>query len=96
MDLDVAVRREEQDTRVVIQGRASLGQLCSLLRVLEVDSATWPQGEVRLDLRQVQSRFAPAEEALLRQVVECRLRSRRVALLWPPGAGGGAQTAASA
>lgn len=86
MDLDVALLREAQDTRVVVKGAASLGQLCSLLRVLEVDSATWPPGAVRLDLGQLEDPLHPAERALLREVAKCRLRSKQVAILWPPGA----------
>jgi hypothetical protein len=85
MDLDVALLREAHATRVVVKGEASLGQLCSLLRVLEVDCPTWPPGEVRLDLGELHRGLAPAEQALVRQVAECRLRSRRVAILWPPG-----------
>lgn len=85
MDLDVALLREAQDTRVVVKGAASLGQLCSLLRVLEVDSATWPPGAVRLDLGQLHGNLGPAEQAMLREVAECRLRSKRLAILWPSG-----------
>jgi hypothetical protein len=83
MEMDVALLREAQDTRVVVKGEVSLGQLCSLLRVLEVDSATWPPGEVRLDLGQLHGSLGPAEQAMLREVAKCRLRSKRVAILWP-------------
>jgi hypothetical protein len=86
MELDIALLREAQQTRVVVRGQASLGQLCSLLRVLEVDCATWPPGEVRLDLGQLHASLDPAEQAMLQEVAACRLRSKRVAILWPRGA----------
>ena len=83
MDLDVTVTHEPGCTRVVLAGEPPLGGLSSLLQVLEVDSNSWPNSEVVLDLRKLRSRFDRAERALLREIAERRLRTKRVELLWP-------------
>ncbi len=83
MDLDVMVTHEPGCTRVVLSGNPPLGRLSSLLQVLEVDSSSWPNKEVLLDLRRLESRFDRAERALLREIAERRLRTKRVELLWP-------------
>jgi hypothetical protein len=83
MDLVVRAIDEGRCTRVVIQGEAPLGRLCSLMRVLEVDSASWRHPQVLLDLRELRSRLDHAERAMLREVAGLRLRSRSVTLLWP-------------
>ncbi len=77
------VTHEPGCTRVVVSGNPPLGRLSSLLQVLEVDSSSWPNKEVVLDLRKLESRFDRAEQALLREVTERRLRTKRVELLWP-------------
>ncbi|NNU43385.1 hypothetical protein [Ramlibacter montanisoli] len=83
MDLDVTVTHEPGRTRVLVSGDPPLAGLSSLLQVLEVDSSSWPNGEVVLDLRKLGSRFDRAEQALLREIAERRLRTKRVELLWP-------------
>jgi hypothetical protein len=83
MDLDVKVTHEPGCTRVLVCGEPPLGRLSSLLQVLEVDSGSWPNSEVVLDLRKLGSRFDRAEQAMLREIAERRLRTKRVQLLWP-------------
>ena len=83
MDLDVTVTHEPGCTRVLVSGEPPLGGLSSLLQVLEVDSSSWPNREVVLDLRKLRSRFDRAEQALLREVAERRLRTKKVDMLWP-------------
>lgn len=83
MDLDVTVTHEPGCTRVLVSGDPPLGGLSSLLQVLEVDSKSWPNGEVVLDLRKLRSRFDRAEQALLREIAERRLRTKKVEMLWP-------------
>lgn len=83
MDLDVKVTHEARRTRVQLSGEVTLGRLTSLLQVLEIDSTSWPNEEVVLDLSHLQSRFDPAEQALVREIVQLRLRRKRVELRWP-------------
>ena len=79
------VTHEPGCTRVLVSGDPPLGGLSSLLQVLEVDSGSWPNKEVVLDLRKLESRFDRSEQALLREIAERRLRTKRVELLWPAG-----------
>jgi hypothetical protein len=83
MDLDVKVTHDARRTRVEISGEVTLGRLTSLLQVLEVDSKSWPNDDVLLDLSQLQSRFDAAEQALVREIVQLRLRGKRIELRWP-------------
>jgi hypothetical protein len=84
MSFDITLHDEEHahQTRVVVTGRATLGQLTSLLHVLEVDSATWRHDEVVLDLSGLKSVFSPAEQELLGQVARTRLPRKQVQLRW--------------
>lgn len=82
MELEITVIHEAPHTRVRIRGEVSLGQLSSVLQVLEVDSAGWPRDRVVLDLRDVQGRFDAAEQALVGEIAQCRLRRKAVELLW--------------
>ena len=68
---------------MLISGDPPLGRLSSLMQVLEIDSATWRNKEVVLDLRKLQTRLDRSEQELLREVAERRLRTKRVAMLWP-------------
>jgi hypothetical protein len=83
MSFDIALHEEARQTRVVVTGRVSLGQLASLMHLLEVDSATWRNEQVLLDLSGVQPLFLPPEKDLLAQVARCRLVRRNVQLRWP-------------
>lgn len=83
MDLDVTVTHEPGCTRVLISGDPPLGRLSSLMQVLEIDSATWRNRDVVLDLRKLQTRLDRSEQELLREIAERRLRAKRVAMLWP-------------
>lgn len=74
MSFDVRVRHEADRTSVVVQGEARLGRLLSLVQVLDVDSATWPPGEVVLDLRQLQGVLPPVEREWLASEAAQRLR----------------------
>jgi hypothetical protein len=82
MSFDITLHEEEQQTRVAVTGRATLGQLTSLLHVLEVDSANWRHDNVLLDLSGVKSIFSPAEQELLGQVARTRLPRKKVRLQW--------------
>ncbi len=62
MSFHINVTQDEHQTRVSIQGHATLSQLLSLLQVLQVDSATWPHEEVLFDLGGLQAAFTPGEQ----------------------------------
>jgi hypothetical protein len=79
MSFDVKVTHETGCTRVVVLGEARLGRLLSLLRVREVDCASWPQDAVLLDLRQLSGALAPSErEELAAEAVQRLHRPIRV------------------
>jgi len=83
MSFDIALHEEARQTRVAVTGRVSLGQLASLMHLLEVDSVSWRNDQVLLDLSGVQPLFLPAEKELLAQVARRRLIRRTVQLRWP-------------
>ena len=83
MSLDIDVTHEAQQTLVAIRGSASLGQLCSLLQVVAVDSASWPFEAVVLDFSGLEQPFTEAERAMLREQAQTQLaRMRLVTLRW--------------
>lgn len=83
MSFDIRVTQEARHTRVVVEGRANLGQLKSLLQVLELDSDSWPHDAVLLDLTGLADAFSAAEQATLRAEAQRRLpRIRNIEFLW--------------
>lgn len=70
MSFDAAVTRDGPRTRVTVDGTPTLGQLLSLLTVMQVDAATWPASAVLLDLAGVRTAF----EADARNEVEDHAR----------------------
>jgi hypothetical protein len=81
MSFEVTVTHEAGRTCVVVQGEARLGRLLSLLQVLEVDSASWPQEAVVLDLRQLSGTLPAAERE--RVATDAALRLRRPVIVLP-------------
>ena len=80
MCLDITVTHEASRTRVRIAGEASVGQLMSLLQVLQVDSGTWPHEAALFDLRAVTTALTPAElERLRREAVRLLPRMSAIA-----------------
>lgn len=80
------VVRQDGYTRVVLGGQPSLGQLLSLLLVLEVDCRDWPPDAALVDLRGLQARMTPAEQQRLAAAAAAALRRvKRAALLAAPG-----------
>jgi hypothetical protein len=83
MSFEIKVSHEARRTRVVVKGKPSLGQLSSMMQVLEVDSTDWPRAEVLIDLSEVAVRFTPAEQGVLDHIAERRLsRMERVTMRW--------------
>ncbi|MDB5856794.1 MAG: hypothetical protein JWQ76_483 [Ramlibacter sp.] len=85
MSFTINVTPGLQHTRVALAGRATLGQLLSLLQVLQVDSATWPKEAVLLDLSELQNSFTQAERTQLQQeAVHALTRIQCVTVRWNP------------
>lgn len=73
-------------TRVELGGQPGLGQLLSLLQVLEVDSQAWPRDGALLDVRGVETRFGPEDQQRIAHEAAHQLRRlKRVAVLCAPG-----------
>ena len=62
LTFDLAIRREARFIRVAITGLPSIGQLLSLIHLLGVESETWEQDRVLVDLRSVQTVFSREEQ----------------------------------
>jgi hypothetical protein len=85
MKFDVVVTQEVRWTRVEVQGRAGLGRLLSLLKVLELDSRTWGQAAVLLDLRGFSSALGADEQREFMAAAVAGFGGKRVAFLAAPG-----------
>jgi hypothetical protein len=76
MNFDVAIDRTQRYVRVTLSGAPSIGQLLSLVHLLGVESASWEQDAVLVDLRglttplsaQEQFRFGADAAASLRHI----------------------------
>lgn len=86
MKFDVVVTQEVRWTRVEVQGQAGLGRLLSLLKVLELDSRTWGQAAVLLDLRGFASPLTADEQREFMTASVEGFGGKRVAFLAAPGA----------
>lgn len=62
MSYDVAVDPKAHYTRVTVTGRPSFEEMLSLIHLLGVESETWKEHKVLMDLRGVVAKFSPAEE----------------------------------
>lgn len=83
MTLDVAVLRQAQGTRVAIEGTPTVGQLMSLLTVMQIDAEGWPRGGVWLDLAGVQTALdAPARCKVEDQARRCLGTAGPVRVHW--------------
>jgi hypothetical protein len=67
MTFDFKVTPGPRHTRVILAGEATMGQLLSLLQVLQVDCAGWPHEAVLLDLSELQTTFSQAERTQFQQ-----------------------------
>jgi hypothetical protein len=84
MSFDVAVTRDGPHTRVSVQGTPTPGQLLSLLSVLQVDAASWPGGDVVLDLAGVSTPVTPDARADVEdQARRCLGSVGPVRVVWP-------------
>ena len=62
ISFDLAIHGEPRFIRVAVTGRPSIGQLLSLIRLLGVESETWEQDKVLVDLRAVSTEFTRLEQ----------------------------------
>jgi hypothetical protein len=62
MSFDLAIRREPRYIRVAVTGEPSIGQLLSLIHLLGVESETWEQDKVLVDLRAVSTEFTREDQ----------------------------------
>ena len=62
MDFDVVIDSAAHYIRVTITGGPALGQMLSLIHLLGVESETWPEDKVLVDLRRVVTPFTEPEQ----------------------------------
>ena len=85
MSFDFKVTPGPQHTRVTLAGEATMGQLLSLLQVLQVDSAAWPREAVLLDLSELHTDFSQSERTQFQQeAVRMLARVQCVSVRWNP------------
>ena len=83
MSLAISVTREAQHTRVSLKGSATLGQVLSLLQVLQVDSQQWPRDEALLDLSGLDRRFSVEDQVTVQaEAGRCLSCIPRVLVRW--------------
>jgi hypothetical protein len=85
MSFDLAIDRTPHYVRVMITGRPSLGQLLSLIHLLGVESETWQDTKVLVDLRGVNTQFDRPEQFRIGQEAAASLsHMERIASVVPP------------
>jgi hypothetical protein len=62
MSFDVVIAHQPGHMRITVSGRPSIGQLLSLIHLLGVESETWEQRAVLVDLRPVETPFTPEDQ----------------------------------
>ena len=62
MNFDVAIDRGRTYVRVTITGQPEIGELLSLIHLLGVESETWKDDRVLVDLRHVDTPFTRYEQ----------------------------------
>lgn len=85
MDFDLAIDPMAHYIRVRITGRPSHGQLLSLIHLVGVESETWEDDKVLVDLRGVVTPFSFPEQFRIGQEAAASLsHMRRIASVVPP------------
>jgi hypothetical protein len=84
MSFDLAIHRDPRYIRVAVTGEPSTGQLLSLIHLLGVESETWEQSRVLVDLREVRTKFDRAEQFRIGEEAAASLsHMHRIASLVP-------------
>ena len=87
MSFNINVTPGPQHTRVALVGQANMGQLFSLLQVLQVDSAAWPSESVLLDFSELQTSFEQVDRTQFHQeAVRVLTRMQCITVRWNPAA----------
>jgi hypothetical protein len=85
MDFDLAIDTMAHYIRVRITGGPSIGQLLSLIHLVGVESETWEQDKVLVDLREVVTPFSHPEQFRIGEEAAASLsHMRRIASVVPP------------
>ena len=62
MNFDVAIDARAHFVRIAVTGEPALGELLSMIHLLGVESETWDEHRVMVDLRAVRTRFSRPEQ----------------------------------
>lgn len=85
MDFDIAIDTEARWVQVTITGHPSFGQLLSLVHLVGVESETWEQDRVLVDLRAVQTPFSREEQFRIGEEAAASLsHMSKIASVVPP------------
>ena len=85
MEFDLAIDRTAHFIRVKVTGGPTLGQLLSLIHLLGVESETWEDDKVLVDLRGVATPFSRPEQFRIGEEAAASLsHMRRIASVVPP------------
>ena len=85
MDFDVAIDVLAHYMRVTVTGEPTFGQLLSMIHLLGVESETWQEDKVLVDLRGVVTPFTRPEQFRIGEEAAASLsHMERIASLVPP------------
>ena len=85
MSFDVTVQQQARFVRVTVVGRPDFEELVTLIHLLGVDSETWPQGRVLVDLRGVATPFShPQQHGIGVAAAASLSHMERIASVVPP------------
>ncbi|HEY0822228.1 MAG TPA: STAS/SEC14 domain-containing protein [Ramlibacter sp.] len=85
MNFDVAIDATAHFVRVTVSGRPEIGELLSMIHLLGVESETWDEHRVLVDLRGVQTPFSRPEQFRIGEEAAASLsHMERIASLVPP------------
>ena len=85
MEFDVAIEREKTYTRVTVSGAPEIGQLLAMIHLLGVESETWQDDRVLVDLRAVATVFSRYEQFRIGEEAAASLsHMEKIASVVPP------------
>lgn len=62
MSFEIAIAKNERYVRVTVTGEPAIGELLSMIHLLGVESETWQDDRVLVDLRSVATEFSRHEQ----------------------------------
>jgi hypothetical protein len=85
MNFDVAIDHGPHYARVSVSGRPAIDELLSMIHLLGVESETWPDDRVLVDLRLVRTPFSLPEQFRIGEEAAASLSHMgKIASLVPP------------